>query len=86
VLKNMDQLIVKKDARHELERLHIILKAKIAEYYAEEQAKEAEKLYKIFEHINPKYYERMITLQDAKTAIARSDIIYSNQYFLDRAF
>jgi len=86
VIQNMEQIIVKEDTRIELEKLHVILKEKIAEYYAEEQAKEAKKLYKMFENINPKYPESGISLQDAKLAIESSDIIYSNSFYLDRAF
>jgi len=82
----MEQVIVKDDARIELEELHLILKEKIAEYYAEEQVKAAEKLYKMFENINPKYHESLISLKDARSKIAVSDIIYSNKYYLDRVF
>lgn len=82
----MEQLIVKEDARIELEELHVILKQKIAEYYAEEEAKAAEKLYKMFENINPKYHESLISLNDARSKIAVSDIIYSNKFYLDRVY
>ncbi|MHA2399782.1 MAG: hypothetical protein ACXADU_12960 [Promethearchaeota archaeon] len=82
----MQQILVKDDARIELEELHIILKEKIAEYYAEEQAIAAEKLYKMFENINPKYHESLISLKGARSKIAVSDIIYSNKFYLDRAY
>lgn len=82
----MEQILVKEDARLELEKLHVILKEKIAEYQVQIRAEEAEKLYDIYENLNPRYHERVISLENAKLKIESSDIVLSNRYNIFRAY
>ena len=82
----MTQILVKEDARLELEKLHVMMKEKIVEYQVQIKAEETEKLYKIYENLNPRYHERVISLENAKLKIESSDIVLSNRYNIFRAY
>ncbi len=47
---------------------------------------EAKKQYELYKNLNPKYFENVITLKEAKLKVDSSDIIYSSKYNIFRSY
>ncbi|MFX1478160.1 MAG: hypothetical protein ACFFCI_08505 [Promethearchaeota archaeon] len=76
----MTQIIVEEDSIFELKALHEILKEKIAEYQEKKKFDEDKKNIDLFLCFNPRYFESLITLKQAKLRIDTSDIQLSSKY------
>lgn len=70
----MTQIIVKEDSIIELKALYEILKEKIAEYQEKKKFEEDKKNIDLFLCLNPRYFEKLITLKHAKLRTDASDI------------
>ena len=76
----MTQIIVKEDTIIELKALHEILKEKIAEYQEKKKFEEDKKNIDLYLSLNPRYFENIITLEQAKLKADTFDIRLSSKF------
>ena len=81
----MEQALVKKDVPVEIEELHVILMKKVSKR-EQEDIEEAKKQNELYKNLNPRYFEKRISLKEAKTKIESSDIIFSSKFDIFGAY
>ncbi|MHA1992678.1 MAG: hypothetical protein ACW98A_17110 [Candidatus Hodarchaeales archaeon] len=72
------KLVGRNDSIEFSELVIIILKLNFTQ--RQKDIEDAKKQYKLYKNLNPKYFENVITLKEAKLKVDSSDIIHCSRY------